>query len=62
MSRKRKIDKKKFRDLIALLKFIPEKYHEFYTNLECSQDEIGEEDCNDFGLASRSEFEESDEE
>lgn len=58
---KTKIKFKKFRDLMALLEFMPQKYHEFYKNLDYMQDEIDGEDSNDFGLASDSEFEDSDE-
>lgn len=54
------IDRKKYLDLIALLKFIPEKYHEFFKSLKCKQDQ--NEEIIDFGLASDDEFDESNEE
>lgn len=51
------IAKKKFLDLIALLAFMPEKYHEFYKHLKY-QHESNDEDDNDFGFASDSECDE----
>lgn len=44
----RKIESKKYRDLLSLLRFIPENYHNFYKNLKFEKAEIE----NDFGLAS----------
>lgn len=60
VAEKKKITKKKFQDLISLLEFMPQKFHEFYKKLDYVQDEIDEEVCNDFGLASDDEFDESD--
>lgn len=57
----RMIDEKKFLDVISLLEFIPQKYHEFYKNLKCKNDFNNEDDA-DFGLASGNESNESDEE
>lgn len=48
------IDKLKFKDLISLLEFIPQKHHEFFKKLKY-QNEDNREDCIDFGLASGNE-------
>lgn len=42
----RKIDEKKYNDLMDLIKFIPEEHHSFYINLAQSSEQL------DFGLAS----------
>lgn len=60
IAEKKLIDKKKYLDLMALLEFVPAKYHEFYKNLEYKRDQ--NDDIDDFGLASDGEFDESDEE
>lgn len=54
------IAKKKYVDLMALLEYIPEKYHNFYKHLKC-EDENNDEDDNDYGLASASECNEPEE-
>lgn len=60
VSKENMIDKKKYLDLIALLKFIPEQYHDFFKSLKCEQDQ--NEEIIDFGLASDGEFDEFNEE
>lgn len=47
IAEEKKIDKQKYLDLIALLEFMPQKYHDFYRNLGHFQDD--EDD--DIGLA-----------
>lgn len=49
------ITKKKYDDLISLLQFIPEKYHNFYINLQYHNDD---ETDDDYALASDSENDE----
>lgn len=43
----RLIDKKKYEDLLLLLRYVPEPNHDFYKNLRCSND------VEDYGMASR---------
>lgn len=54
----KKIAKKKKNDLIELLRYIPDKYHDFYKKLKCKD---GEDNNDDFGLASDFEGDEPEE-
>lgn len=49
VSKKRLITKLKYKDLIDLLKYIPNKYHQFYKDLKYDADS---EQDNDYALAS----------
>lgn len=44
--------KKKYDDLIELIKYIPNEHHSFFKNLKYKEDEI------DFGLANSDDFDE----
>lgn len=56
---KPKITKKKYKDLMSLLKYIPNEFHAFYVQLSPDNDNVNDED---FGLASGCSDEDTDKE